>query len=509
MDTQEDFDTNLMNTTFSILNATSNTKRHICSCIALFKVGEYACTNSNTSLSISYILVHIEIFVDEWHSVDKYMEELSSFDNKYIIIGAKEFLINMDSRDYGQIEFGSIVTTRDYRDADTNESLYFLSPSRVTHPQTCLYSIRHMRITQMSYCPRVLLTSEEYQTRDNKNQICFMEIDLCLYSGLYEATENGYKICSDTYFMKTENMTRTIFASSNCTVDPTTTLDDFYLVSIVCASVSMFFLLLTILTYSLFKSLRTTPGKNNMFLSINLLIAQGLFQFGIGQTSLGYICTVLGVLIHYFWLSSIVWMNVCSIHMFRVFSSLKARTIATQRDERNVVIKYIVYSIMAPLFPISVNILVSLVTSDWTDIGYGGCMCYISSANMILYTFAIPVGVLILFNIVLFILVVMVIRRSQNANLSSNQDRMSIMVYLKLSCLTGSSWILGFLYNWLKYEVVGYAFIILTASEGLFIFLSFICSKRVLQLYSNVLDCFDLKSKQTVYLSRTTTSTYM
>ncbi|XP_021364540.1 latrophilin receptor-like protein A [Mizuhopecten yessoensis] len=251
--------------------------------------------------------------------------------------------------------------------------------------------------------------------------------------------------------------------------------------------VSMFCLLLTVLTYFLFKSLRTTPGKNNMFLSINLLIAQALFQFGAGQRALGLGCVVVGALIHYFWLSAVVWMNICSFHMFRVFSSLKAKTMSSQRDEKRDMVTYIIYSVLAPLVIVGLNILVNLVTSEWSHVGYGGCVCYISSSHMIMFTFAIPIAFLLSLNLIFFVIVIISIRRTQHSKLSSNQDQITIVVYLKLSCLTGASWIFGFLYMLINLDVLGYIFIVLTAGEGIFIFLSFICSKRVLKLYRGLL----------------------
>lgn len=54
-----------------------------------------------------------------------------------------------------------------------------------------------------------------------------------------------------------------------------------------------------------------------------------------------------------------------------------------------------------------------------------------------------------------------------------------LIIYIKITCITGITWIFGFVYQWTLIDVLSYIFIILNASQGMFIFLSFGCKSIV------------------------------
>ena len=49
-------------------------------------------------------------------------------------------------------------------------------------------------------------------------------------------------------------------------------------------------------------------------------------------------------------------------------------------------------------------------------------------------------------------------------------ERNDIIIFAKLSALTGFCWIFGFVYRWTDIQLFSYLFIIFNASQGLFIF---------------------------------------
>ncbi|KAL3873088.1 hypothetical protein ACJMK2_036247, partial [Sinanodonta woodiana] len=44
--------------------------------------------------------------------------------------------------------------------------------------------------------------------------------------------------------------------------------------------------------------------------------------FGIGATDNELMCKVIGILIHFSWLSVLFWMNVCCFHMYKSMMTL-------------------------------------------------------------------------------------------------------------------------------------------------------------------------------------------
>ncbi|KAK3582753.1 hypothetical protein CHS0354_015276 [Potamilus streckersoni] len=253
------------------------------------------------------------------------------------------------------------------------------------------------------------------------------------------------------------------------------------ILSIICTAISLLCLILTLIVYIVFPKLQTVPGKNNMLLVVNLLIAQVMYlAFAFTPNSSGSICKAVGVLLHFFWLSAIFWMHLCTFHMLKVFIRLKkpnpkASTLI------NVVIYTIVVIAISAIFVLT-NIIKALVESDMIEMGYGPEICYISGGKMVGFTFALPVGYVVVSNLVMFVVVIFKLRSLPSVEKNVKHDRKNTVIIAKLSSLTGITWIFGFLYVWTEEIVLSYFFIVLNASLGVFIMASFILNKRVIEL---------------------------
>ncbi|XP_055954308.1 uncharacterized protein LOC130010588 [Patella vulgata] len=58
----------------------------------------------------------------------------------------------------------------------------------------------------------------------------------------------------------------------------------------------------------------------------------------------------------------------------------------------------------------------------------------------------------------------------------------SLRMYVKMSSLTGFTWLIGFIAIITQSEPLIYIFIVINASQGGFLFLSFVCNARVFEL---------------------------
>ncbi|KAL3864651.1 hypothetical protein ACJMK2_006315 [Sinanodonta woodiana] len=251
------------------------------------------------------------------------------------------------------------------------------------------------------------------------------------------------------------------------------------ILSVICTTISILCLLLTLIVYLVFPKLQTVPGKNNMLLVINLLIAQAMYLvFVFTPNSTGPICKVIGVLLHFFWLCAVFWMNMCTFHMLKVFIRLKKPNLKSSTSMTVVINTMIVIALSA--ICALINIIKALIESDMTEMGYGPDICYISSGNMVGFTFALPVWLVVVTNLVMFTLVIFKFRSLPNVEMNVKHDRNYTVIIAKLSSLTGITWIFGFLYVWTGEIVLSYVFIILNASLGIFIMTSFIVNKRVI-----------------------------
>ena len=249
------------------------------------------------------------------------------------------------------------------------------------------------------------------------------------------------------------------------------------IISIVCIGCSMLCIALSLIVYALFPTLRQTlPGKNTIALMCWLLLAQIVYLVGGvgGLRPNGWPCRVFGLLTHFSWLCAVFWMNVCTFHMFTVFVRTM-KMISSAKLKR--FIFYNMYSLVLPLVLVSVNIGTS-VLRDGT-FGYGLYACYIDTQELVIFTFALPMGAVVLVNIVFFAIVIFKITRSPSVQKNTKNERNDLAIFVKLSTITGLTWIFGLIYLVTSVAVFSYLFIILNASQGVFLFAAFIANRRV------------------------------
>ena len=331
-------------------------------------------------------------------------------------------------------------------------------------------------IDKLAYCIQIALDSHEYL--DFNNIVDIRVSDVRLMNGEFKTVpgDNQLRVCFTDYMSRAaEKLPKREKPKQH---SPQA------IVSVICNLLSITGLTATVLTYFIFGELRSIPGKNNMMLSIHLLVAQSLYQFGIQQNENQNLCIALGIFIHLFWLTSILWMNACTLHMFRTF--VTGQSYRSYRALDPQVCVYTLYCYSVSIIVIAINIGVSMYKSNGKDIGYGGTICYISSPIMVGWTFALPVGVIIILNLGFFFAVVYQISASTMSRRGKSNDRANTVIYMKLSTLTGVTWIFGYLYLWTDFIPLEYIFIVLNAGQGVLIFVSFICTARIIRLYEDL-----------------------
>ncbi|XP_052229769.1 uncharacterized protein LOC127843913 [Dreissena polymorpha] len=342
-------------------------------------------------------------------------------------------------------------------------------------------------ISKLFVCPMFSLEKEEI--RDYIDVIDVRVSDLRLYEGEFSRASryNSIRVCVSDYLRNAATYYEQKLKEGAFTPQA--------ILSVVCSFLSMTGLFLTIVTYIIFDELQTIPGKNNTMLAVHLLIAQILYQFCMDKTEYPNMCIVFGILIHLFWLTAILWMNVCTLHMFRTFVTGQRYRSVRVLDPQ--VVCYGLYCYGIALAMVAINISVSAYRSGGRDIGYGRNVCYISNPVMVGWVFALPVGMIIILNLGFFFAVVYQISASTMRRSGKSSDRTNTIIYMKLSSLTGVTWIFGYLYLWTNFVPFEYIFIVLNAGQGVFIFMSFICTQRITKLYIGLLcrGCIITKTK--------------
>ncbi|XP_045190638.2 uncharacterized protein LOC123547531 [Mercenaria mercenaria] len=359
---------------------------------------------------------------------------------------------------------------------------------------------KDFKIFRLTTCPKVNISKLDLPWKKDTDGVSMLKGDFVIDSSEYGFVDEDHIIvCADKY---KQYMVHVLQLKQKEQISMES------IISIICSLLSILALCFTFFVFCFFPKLRETiPGKNNMSLIFTLLLAQSLYLVGSfsGLRRKSTECVVLGILIHFSWLVALFWMNICTFHMFRVLA--RTKVISHSSGIRKMIIYHLYAQLMAAMF-VSINIGLSYTKSG--DLGYGRVTCYISSQEMIIYTFGIPAGLIVLSNVCMFIFVVIKIKRSPSVQKSVQNERNDIIVFVKLSTITGATWVFGLLYIWTNLTTMSYIFIVLNASQGVFIMFAFVINKRVFDLFKNKLWGLDftsseggnLTSKSTMYTTK-------
>ena len=294
----------------------------------------------------------------------------------------------------------------------------------------------------------------------------------------YFDTDNAFLAACKSDLLE---LNHTTFKTTHFSRRSVTTLSVVHAIfSFICTCFSLLCLTITFVTYALFKCIRTIPGINNMNLTLTLFGAQIFTQFGLWLTEHEARCIILGIITHYLWLCTFCAMNICSFHMFKVFTSLMY---TSQNQSKWVIVKYCLYVYVMPVFVILIYLIVRVSVEGSQHLGYGGAVCFLSELVPIVTVLISPAVAIIIAN---FICSVLAYRRIHcSTHVQSNLDRNDFKIYVKLLTVTGVAWPLIFIDSVLPLTAFSFIATFANALQGVFIFFAFICNKKVLSLYKN------------------------
>ncbi|XP_061659980.1 adhesion G-protein coupled receptor G4 isoform X2 [Syngnathoides biaculeatus] len=271
------------------------------------------------------------------------------------------------------------------------------------------------------------------------------------------------------------------------------------LITYVGCGVSSLFLGLTVLTYTAFGKLRIDyPSQILIHLSVALLGLNLAFLLNSWLSSWGVegLCVAAAATVHYFLLASFTWMGLEGVNMY--FALVKVFNVYVPA--------YILkFCVLGWGIPLGICVLVLIVNRDaygdhfHTDtrsslepLDNTDNFCWLQDDVMFYVTVVAYALLVFLFNIAVFVVVVIQIRHTR-AN-SPAGTRRGLMHYLKgvatLTLLLGLTWTAGF-FTWGPARVVlFYVFSLLNSLQGVFIFLFHCLMKENVRRQWRVHLCF-------------------
>ncbi|KAK0051405.1 adhesion G protein-coupled receptor E3 [Biomphalaria pfeifferi] len=336
-----------------------------------------------------------------------------------------------------------------------------------------------VKLTAIGACAHVKFNASEVNVIED-GKLIILDLNITLQRYQYHLHhDNTFLVCAKT-------LDASFISGVPLKQEESSLLEDLEkILTRVSLSISMICLVITLVTYCAIPALRSMPGKNNMVLVISLIVAQTMLIVAYFTERGTLACTLVGVALHYSWLSTIFWMTVCSFHMFHVFVIHQA-TPSANRSHRSYLTRYFLVVHAASSFVVLSVVASSLVQSSGSSSGYGNWECYLDTTLLVALGFVLPLSVVVVTNIGLFTATVITIARLENVKKHTKREQNNVHVYLRLSALTGITWILALLAAIPGLGVLRCASVLVNGSQGVFLFLSYICNRRAWTLWRNV-----------------------
>ncbi|CAH1794587.1 unnamed protein product [Owenia fusiformis] len=186
----------------------------------------------------------------------------------------------------------------------------------------------------------------------------------------------------------------------------------------------------------------------------------------------------MAVLIHLCYLATFTWTVIIAHDMYIILGSSSITKSSDRGSSLLVIHCFIAWGL--PLVVVAIALIFNFtnVSPDFNP-RYGDSVCWISRRIPLLVFFALPMGLAVLVNLFYFIATAISLWRAMSirAETTSQNKQYPFGIYVKLFCLMGFTWIFGFTASY--HVVLSYIFIVLNASQGVFIFIAFVLRKAV------------------------------
>lgn len=453
--------------------AENNISKYLCRLTVLSPHDEEGGIPSGKT-DVIYLGVVIELSVNHPHNIDDFIENLIrivTFEKKIELsdrlsnhkINVTGFIIGQRFHLYENNV--NAYKDRHYIHPITFETLHgrlfdMASQANDIRRYRCVQDKIHIVVVADWYrCPKVNIETADARLELSNFTLCLTDNKNCIPSRYFKQSLNNQKfqVCLDWY-----RVPLTTQALSNINDDSV----DKYL-SLACLSLSSCGAVLTIISFVSKKSRITTSGTKSIILSVLLILANTVYTFSKYFLWNKELCVAVGMLVHFLWLSVLFWMSLSTFQIFQTFTTLRVA-----RFGKNARVLFLLLpNTFLSILPVGLNVILSYSSSQGQSYGYSLSTCYIAESSMVLYTFALPVGIAVCLNMFMFLVTVSRIQEKDEVRKST--DRKNIGAFFRLSTLTGVSWLFGFLALFTELHLFSVLHTLFTAGQGVFLYLAF------------------------------------
>lgn len=304
---------------------------------------------------------------------------------------------------------------------------------------------------------------------------------------IYNRVTGGYLHIEEYFFFNGTVYTCTVLLQNHTTSHVVWDLNIVPVaVSATVCTISGLCCFIVFITYCLFAELRKLPGICTMCYVFSIGVSYFILLVGSHQVGNSSLCTAMGFLLHYFCLCQFSWSAIIAVNMTRsfVFSSSMSSQSTSRRS------LYIYFGIGWGLPLLVCLTLLILDQATELDIDYAtDQVCWLQPTLPLLVGFVIPVAVVLVFNLFVFLILVVSIHNTMKLATPAKPQgllvkaRRKLRIFTGIYSLLGLTWLVALLASVEGLQMLWYFFFVITLLQGLSLLIIFTLNKKTRSLY--------------------------
>ena len=354
----------------------------------------------------------------------------------------------------------------------------FQPPDVIIPPLNCTNNMT--TVNCMSLVP---LNSSEYQTTNSSCTLLYRgkEVDIITLDELDRPV-----ICT--------NFTREGMVEENGTRIETPL--PFIIITYITTGISIVGSIAILLTYTIFKQLRTLPSKILMnlaaaFLAGDLVILLYDVSASVSNSLPVELTATMAILLHFLLLSRFSWMSLLGFETCRIFNlALKLQFDISNKAKSILLVIYVIIGWSLPLAITVITIIVNYATDELvlygeTENGSTGPP-WINHPTSAVIAFICPAVLALLFNAVAFVTSFVLLCKAAG---SIRSVKKHVRIIIALFTVMGLTWLFGVIALIPEFSWAWYPFIILNSTQAMWIAVMFLLTKKIIKLYISLFNC--------------------
>ena len=362
----------------------------------------------------------------------------------------------------------------------------FQPPEVIIPPLNCTSN----NVTTDNCTSFVPLNSSEYQTTNNSCTLLYRgnEVDIITHDELDRPV-----VCT--------NFTREGMAKENVTRIETPL--PFIIITYITTSISIVGSIAILLTYTIFKQLRTLPSKILMnlaaaFLAGDLIILLYGVSASLSDTIPVEVTATIAILLHFLFLSRFSWMSLMGFETCRVFNlAVKLQSDISKKAKSILLAIYLIIGWGLPLTITVITIIVNYTTDGLVlygeafngSVGTDPPRPWINHPTSAVIAFIIPAVLALLFNAVAFVTLFVLLCKATKKERSIQSFLKYFRIVGALFTAMGLTWLFGLIALIPELRWAWYPFIILNSTQAMWIAVCFLLTKKIIKLYISLFNC--------------------